>query len=502
MQTLGTVCLYISLFVYHTYFHFAVGANQNYSSPRDGQIVLTIVVVLPILLTIWYMQKRFALDATGSVARPSRRTLVEVLFLVAFNSAPRLAGAEVWQQSRLVTLFIAISSCYVGVIVYCLYFAYAPRRGRGVWFGVSMMPGLFSKPLFEWLVAPIIPETFHLAYTFMTFVSLLLLPSVLGALLFAVPERQTAAQEPSASNAEKSAVRVGLICFIVFFMNGLLYDQLFVHYTISATENKPAPLYFFAVLFCPVVDWLSDKDAAKWFPRILIIVAGIWLVAPMVAGILGSSGLFFTIGTLATGGLFLLFISSTVILSQMAASSQNWALIVCAPFLCRLAVVPGIGISRYINVETLVLISIGAAGLLYHLANRLFFIRRYSSPAADAPPSLAPVTTGAEEAAPESPGEANAANSVLEVAPDAVATTDALFDRHNLTSREREVAEFLVRGKTTQDIATALGISERTVHYHIQNILRKFDVPNRMAFVVKFMRGDNNDTHPSLEMGS
>ena len=491
MRTLGTSCLYLSLLAFHTFLHFAASISPQYNAPNGGQLLLTIIVAAPVFLAARYMSKRFPVDDGGMVARPSRRAGVEIMLLVILNAAPRLLGAEAWQHSRLLALFLAVGACYVGVFVYGLYFAYAPERGRGFWFGVLMMPGLFSKPLFEWLIAPVTPGTFHLAYTGLTLCSLMLIPFIFGALLLAAPPERPESRQLRAPEAEGIAVRVGLICLIIYFVNGLLYDKLFINYTIRAVESKPAPLYFLAVLFCPVIGWLAEKDSGKWFPRLLIIVAALWLAAPAVAGLIDSSRLFFTVGTLATGGVFLLFIASTVILSRLASSSPKWALIVCVPFLCRFAVLPGLAVSRHINTETLVLISICAAALLYHLAHRLFLVRHYPAPAFEGPASAIPlaayapaiaINRGAPEPVEKTSGAESSSNA---------ATAETLFDQHKLTSREREVAESLVRGKTTPQIAASLNISERTVHYHTQNVLRKFDVPNRMAFVVKFM-GSNN----------
>lgn len=45
-----------------------------------------------------------------------------------------------------------------------------------------------------------------------------------------------------------------------------------------------------------------------------------------------------------------------------------------------------------------------------------------------------------------------------------------------LTGRESEILNFLKIGKTYSEIAYILGISERTVRFHVRNILDKLDV--------------------------
>jgi len=48
-----------------------------------------------------------------------------------------------------------------------------------------------------------------------------------------------------------------------------------------------------------------------------------------------------------------------------------------------------------------------------------------------------------------------------------------------LSNRETEVLNWLKQGKSSWDVSVILGISERTVNYHIYNIMQKLDVVNR-----------------------
>jgi DNA-binding NarL/FixJ family response regulator len=50
-----------------------------------------------------------------------------------------------------------------------------------------------------------------------------------------------------------------------------------------------------------------------------------------------------------------------------------------------------------------------------------------------------------------------------------------------LSNREREVLALVATGARNRDIAEALAISEFTVKRHVQNILRKLDLPSRRA---------------------
>lgn len=61
------------------------------------------------------------------------------------------------------------------------------------------------------------------------------------------------------------------------------------------------------------------------------------------------------------------------------------------------------------------------------------------------------------------------------------AAADGVMEKGNgeLTSREYEVLTWLCLGKTSWDIAVILRISERTVNFHVGNIMQKLDVTSR-----------------------
>jgi two-component system nitrate/nitrite response regulator NarL len=52
-----------------------------------------------------------------------------------------------------------------------------------------------------------------------------------------------------------------------------------------------------------------------------------------------------------------------------------------------------------------------------------------------------------------------------------------------LTERERVILQAIARGATTAQISQELWVSEHTVKFHLTNIYRKLDVPNRAAAV-------------------
>ena len=61
-------------------------------------------------------------------------------------------------------------------------------------------------------------------------------------------------------------------------------------------------------------------------------------------------------------------------------------------------------------------------------------------------------------------------------------------DPSPLTRREQEVVRLVAEGKTDRAIASALTLSEHTVHRHVANILAKLDSTSRSAAVAEALR--------------
>jgi DNA-binding CsgD family transcriptional regulator len=54
-----------------------------------------------------------------------------------------------------------------------------------------------------------------------------------------------------------------------------------------------------------------------------------------------------------------------------------------------------------------------------------------------------------------------------------------------LSRREREVTTLLLQGKSNKQIALSLGVSERTVEFHLKNIYAKLQVNSRVELILK-----------------
>lgn len=71
-------------------------------------------------------------------------------------------------------------------------------------------------------------------------------------------------------------------------------------------------------------------------------------------------------------------------------------------------------------------------------------------------------------------------------------------DKIDLTGREKEVLQCLKYGRTSRGTANILGITERTVKFHICNIIRKLKAENRTQAVVMALEGGLLDQEARL----
>lgn len=58
-----------------------------------------------------------------------------------------------------------------------------------------------------------------------------------------------------------------------------------------------------------------------------------------------------------------------------------------------------------------------------------------------------------------------------------------LLPGHSLTKREGQILQMLMRSLSNKEIGGALGISERTVKYHVSNILSKLQLADRRSLL-------------------
>lgn len=90
---------------------------------------------------------------------------------------------------------------------------------------------------------------------------------------------------------------------------------------------------------------------------------------------------------------------------------------------------------------------------------------------------------------------------------------NALLNAHNaanggqqaggrsLSPRQREVLKWLIEGKSNWEIGKILSISERTVKFHAQQLMRKFEAANRYHLVANALADQQRDGWPMTANG-
>ncbi|OGP51244.1 MAG: hypothetical protein A2Y79_14660 [Deltaproteobacteria bacterium RBG_13_43_22] len=58
----------------------------------------------------------------------------------------------------------------------------------------------------------------------------------------------------------------------------------------------------------------------------------------------------------------------------------------------------------------------------------------------------------------------------------------------HITRRETEVLQWLQQGKSSWEISKILGLSERTVNFHVYNVMEKMEAVNRPQMVTIALR--------------
>lgn len=57
-----------------------------------------------------------------------------------------------------------------------------------------------------------------------------------------------------------------------------------------------------------------------------------------------------------------------------------------------------------------------------------------------------------------------------------------------LTAREKEIFNYLIQDKTTDEISDILGISDKTIRNHISNVIQKMSVKTRYQAVIELIK--------------
>ena len=69
--------------------------------------------------------------------------------------------------------------------------------------------------------------------------------------------------------------------------------------------------------------------------------------------------------------------------------------------------------------------------------------------------------------------------------PEPALTAIGRLQPEELTEREREIIDMIIRGRSNAEIASELFVTLKTVKFHVSNILRKTGAPSRMELIIR-----------------
>lgn len=428
-----------------------------------------------------YSLGRSAWRSRGGADAPSapatrRRAIVGAALgavVLLFDALVRGAGIGFWLNSPLGFLSLALSYCFILPVAFNLYFLAAPERGRGLRFGAAVGVAMLCRTAVvsalavdgDGVLSLAAQETLFAVSRYVA-IALFVALAVGYAGVFTRPEAPPALAEPERAagcGGCGAVVRILAASAVFHVTNGFLAARL-CPLIDSRLDIGFLPLPLAVAAACPAAGWLMDRDAGRGLRALMPLCALAMMAAPAMLALDRPLVTYKVIQTLGAAAQFTVFVTTTVAVAAIVPEDRWWrCLAICGPFIARFFSLPGKALSGgeapRDGLAALVMLSILFAALFYHLADGIRVGEAEADPGAgEEPPAGAPGHAGE-------------------------------YERHGLTAREREVAECILRGLSTAEMAGRLAISAHTVNTHAKSILRKFGVPSRMAFVARMAGG-------------
>ncbi len=517
-----------------------ISRNAPSSLPTISCLLIACIVaglVLPKLLRLFHDGRR---------RLPSLAGVLSILPLAAIFLAPSLAllfDVDAWFGNQGICLAACVSYGFMITASLMVMFAKVPARQRGMWLGISCGSGvLFGKELSYQFYR-------HMGMLGLTGQITLATQSVvnflLSVLVFAALTRaETTRYEPYFNRSPgELAVPAGqknylLLAFLALvLMNGFL-DVILIPVFTPANFRPWQYLPLAFGLVCPIVGLVVDSAPNFWVPRILIWCGAFFLMAPSLLVLGKDTWVFTALHTAGALGQKLVMVVMAVTLSGLVKSAAAYY----AALLFGIRII-SLYMQRFLEyfpdlaTGIKVLAATTMTGVYFYMLHRTWFVGERRPPPGKPGLAAALRMLGVTLAEPETgkggmgeglePATARAAvgpggeeEEGTAPAPraetgrddpedpamneeDAALTAAAAawpldtvdlplafthyLESVALTPREREIAKELLCGRTTRAISQNLGISENTVNYHIKNILDKYKVASRYAFLARFI---------------
>lgn len=401
--------------------------------------------------------------------------LILVAATVFTAPAAKLFGMEVILSSPLMRFLMLFGIGLMSAPSYCLFFNQVPKRRQGLALGLAVGFALvvcrFSVPAAGNIDTPdnlpFLYDIHSLVLVAHAFLLLILIAED-GYRLF-LPTRLFAEEDQNTAKPSLLPRLLGAVC-MVYLLNGIL-DGMLYRFVPAPSHIRLHALSIAAIVFCPLFGLALDNFRDRAFHAIMLACSFLFMLSPALAMAEYYGQVYHALLLLATLSYYAFFITMTCILSGMGRSWWFCLPIVAAPCF-RLVSLGGVfALNRFGRLDqgVSVLIAIVAAVVLYLLVKDI----RISDP--ESAPTL-----GNAAAFPPAP---DIAGETKENATDLQVLLRSSFPA--LSPREYEVAEWIVKGAGTREIAQHLAISENTVKVHVKKILDKYNLPSRKAFIAR-----------------
>lgn len=430
-----------------------------------------------------------------SYNRPGLWRYLVVAILIVLHPASRFIGIDAWLASTSVRLFI-IGNLGVGVSIgYCLFFSLAAPGRKGLLFGLIMTIGIGSRYIVSFFILGMEPrEMLEFMYSLTAWLSVVMAVASIVALSFIGQPVKENAVLVNDSRPKRMVYRLILATVLYAVLNGFQFGRLFPFVDAEAVRQFPL-LPFCVMAAAPLSGMLLDWDFDVWFKRIGRPCAFVFMMIPTLPLITESSpNIYKTLHSLAVVGDFVLFSTMTVAIERIGGRGRCWCLGALVPQIARalsFALLMARPAFPRLDLGLRTLISILAAVAFYELINFQFRQTGSQKPTSpeDTPPSP-------EIGEPVSEQTATGRRAPASIPDDVKEKLTHMFQAHNLTERETEVARLLLRGMSNADMAKQLFISEVTVKFHVKNILAKFQVATRGLFIAKVFSSEFSRKSP------
>lgn len=418
-----------------------------------------------------------------------------LLLLFAVSAAIRLAGIEIWHESMAVRLLYPVGLALALTLCYGLFFTVLPANKLGMLFGAHSFLSFtlalmvqFATHIAELTLAQKQIVTF---YTMQLMYIVMVLVAVTALYLLPTENGEEHIPRPARFRSKRTAFMLLLALVLFTILNGIMDGTIFWTFLPHNTSMQIV-LPALVALTYPLAGALLDRNPQGGYRVVVALCTLCCMLAPVSTMLHSSPQFHYATRVALIGVSHIVYLCITVVLARLARGTYWLCLLAVLPLVIRILTLLVSAVLRQSappEPGILVFATILIAVVFYFMMNR--YEPRLDTESAEAGGSteaVAPVPdsldAGAEPGLPDIPAEEAPEEAPVESSP---LSSDTVFAQYGFSEREAEIAQYILRGDSTPDIAATLHISENTVNTHVKRLLRKTGLPHRRNLMALFM---------------